>query len=210
MAEYDDDERHLTPTMPPWGLATSPTLLEQAAPTDPLVLKAFRDRRYINLHYSALGQVAAMWAQFEATVDQWLWDFAGLQDEVGLCFTGQMIGPNPRARAFIALVRHLGADPAKWDKTLNTFAKDAGRLGGQRNRILHDVWRMDKPETPYRREATAERRVKYLDLHVPTADVLAKAQEIADFTTAFQEKIAIPLFHELRPSPGTTQQAPGR
>src|SRR5215207_91035 len=100
---------------------------------DPKIVAVVTDRNVGDTHYAAIGRVAAGWAYFEAVIDTWLHQFAGLRPEVGVCFTGQMIGPGPRINAFIALVLHLGAHD-RWVKPLNQFAERARLLGDKRNR----------------------------------------------------------------------------
>ena len=66
------------------------------SPPDPTILQAMVDARATNHHYSAIGQVAASYAYFEANVDEWIWVLMDIHDDVGVCLTGQMIGPRPR------------------------------------------------------------------------------------------------------------------
>jgi hypothetical protein len=139
-------------------------------PTDPIVLKAFNNGRLANQHYAAIGRVAAQWARFEVTMDLWLTAFAGVPPEVGICFTGQMLGPRARVDAFIALVRHLGA-PDRFNQPLEDLARAIQGLGEQRNRAVHDVWDLNDAAEPHRVERTARRKVRALAVHVPTKDL---------------------------------------
>jgi hypothetical protein len=179
-----------------------PTALEQLPPTDPEIIHKFDAQRTANIHYSAIGRVAAAFARFESTVDYWLWEFSGVGSSVGVCFTGQMIGPRPRVDAFIALVKFFGAK-RKWNTKFDELSKDATALGEQRNRAVHDVWDMTIPDKPQRIEATAKKSVRYLMVHVPTEELLTLEVHIIDLNSRFDD-VAMQLADELLPSAETT------
>ena len=170
--------------------------------TDPAITKAFKDNRSRNAHYSAIGQVAANWAYFEGVIDTWLAIFADVETEVGVCFTGQMIGPNPRLNAFIALVRHRGAK-RKWNKQLEQLALDVTKLAEQRNRAVHDVWDLSEAEDPRRLEVTARKTVRVVHVHVPTEDLRRLAKYIDALRQKFDD-IAEGIFNEMHLSPHTS------
>jgi hypothetical protein len=176
------------------------TVLGSLPPTDPAILKAFRNGRLVHQHYAAIGQVAALWAYFESVVDFWLVTFAGLEPEVGVCFTAQMSGTRGRINGFIALVRHLGAGE-RWDKQLTTLADDTRGLADQRNRAVHDVWDLSEAESPQRREASAQRRVRILKIHVSTEDIRRLAGQIDALRRRFDD-VADNIFTEIHTSPG--------
>jgi hypothetical protein len=175
------------------------SLLESLPPTDPAVLKTIEDARRGNIHFAAIGRVAALWAHFEALIDAWLMTFSGLEEEISVCFTGQMLGSRPRVDAFIALVRQLGAD-RKWVGVLEAFAKDVQGLQEQRNRAIHDVWQMTDTERPQRREASARRVVRILSIHVPTRELIALAGNIDKLRERF-DAIAQEILSGLSASP---------
>jgi hypothetical protein len=177
-------------------------LLESMPPTDPAVLKAFADDRARNLHYSAIGQVAACWSYFEAVIDTWLMAFADVAPRIGVCFTSQMLGSRPRIDAFIALVRCLGAHE-KWPKVLEAFAKDVQGLSEQRNRAVHDVWDLSESSMPHRFEASAKRRLRIAKIHVPTESLLRLARHIEALRERLDD-LGSEIFTELRASRDTT------
>ena len=80
---------------------------------------AFENARLREAHYSAIGQVAAAWSFFESTLDFWLMVYAGLEVEIGACFTGHMFGSRPRIEGFIALARYLGAAKSNCSPPIN-------------------------------------------------------------------------------------------
>jgi hypothetical protein len=145
-------------------------------------------------HYAAIGRVAAQWAEFEALVDGWALLFAGVTTEVGVCFTGQMIGPRPRLDAFIALARHF-CPKSKHLKPLEDFAKDIVGLAEQRNRAVHDVWELTDPQQPQRYEATAKKTVRVLKIHVPTSKLLRLVENIKNKRDEFN-KLAHLVWYE--------------
>lgn len=171
-----------------------PSLLSEARAA-PGAVKGMQDAQLQHRHYSAIGQVAAAWAYFEAIIDTWLIHFAEVKFEIGVCFTAQMVGPRPRMDSFIALTRHLGANK-KWNKILEDFAKDVQKLAEQRNRAVHDVWELSEPATPHRLEATARRSLRIMPVHVPTEELMNLTRNIYDLHQRFED-IASEIFTDL-------------
>ena len=167
-----------------------------SAQADPKEIERIMGAQLKSVHYQAVGRIAAAWAYFESIIDYWLHDAAGIDEQTGVCLTAQMIGPRPRTDAYIALVKHKGADK-KWYKILEDFAKDAQGLGEQRNGAIHDVWDLDEPKTPKRREATARRALRVLDVHTPTRDLLDLESAIHDLWWRFEMDIAMKISGEL-------------
>jgi hypothetical protein len=185
---------------PPGGSPRS--LLADLPPTNPAVIKAFKNSRLANQHYAAIGRVAASWARFEVTIDLWLTEFAGIPLEVGICFTGQMVGPRARVDAFIALVRHMGAD-AKLVKQLNKLAPEIEAAGRQRNRAVHDVWELSDATTPLRVERTAFKTLRALSVHVPTEELQQFELQVIELDTRFAV-LAVQIWDQLHASRDTT------
>jgi hypothetical protein len=152
--------------------------------TDPSVLQAITDAKISNAHYSAIGQVAANWAFLEIVIDSWLWALIDRPPLLGVCLTAQMLGSRPRVDAFIALVRQLGARK-NWNDDLEALAKDIVGLSEQRNRAVHDIWDMREPTQPIRREASARRTVRLINIHVPTDELLALGENIKALAVRF-------------------------
>jgi hypothetical protein len=177
------------------------SLLSGAPTTDPGELRAWEAARLGNLHYSAIGQIAAQWAYFEAIIDSWLISYARIEPKVGICFTAQMIGLRPRLDAFIALAKHLGADK-RWNQTLEDFARDANGLSQQRNRAVHDVWELTDPTSPHRWEATAQRSLRYLKHDVSTEELRKLVDNIIKLQARFDD-MAATIFSGLHTLPDT-------
>src|SRR6185437_10565393 len=166
----------------------SPTLLESLPRTDPAVLREMEATRVGQIHYAAIGRVAAAWSRFEFDIDGWNMAFAGLSDEVSACFTAQVFGSRGRADCFIALVRHFGGSEKwfkKWLRRLEDFSKEVQALGEQRNRAIHDVWQLDDPSEPHRLEVTARRALKIVRVHVPTRELLDLEAKILNLDARF-------------------------
>jgi hypothetical protein len=172
-----------------------PSLLESIPPTDADVLKALEDVRLTNKHYAAIGMVAAQWAYFEAVIDTWLHSFANVTTEVGVCFTGQLLGPRSRIDAFIALVRHSGCAPS-WNAKLDAFAQNTTGLAEQRNRAVHDVWMLDDPAKPVRVEASARKKLRIVPVSVSTDDLRQLMINIRQHQRRFDE-MATSIFNEI-------------
>jgi hypothetical protein len=190
----------------PIELGQMTTVLSSLPPTDPATLKAFRNGRLAHQHYAAIGRVAAMWARFEVTIDLWLIEFAGVPPEVGICFTGQLLGPRARVDAFMALARHLGAAD-RFNKPLEKLATAVQGLGEQRNRAVHDVWELQDAAEPLRLERTAKRKLRALAVHVPTKELHKLEWQISRLDMEFAV-LAAQIWHQLHASPGKPQSDP--
>jgi hypothetical protein len=176
-----------------------PTFFDDVPATDPTIIKKMQDARISNQHYSAIGQVAASWAYFEAVVDTWICNFMEVKPEIAVCATAQMIGPRSRIDAFISLVRIRGSK-SKWNEDLEQFAKYATILSEQRNRAVHDIWDLTQPDHPLRREATAGKTVRMLAIHEPTEKLLDLVKNICELVSHFDD-IATTIFNEIHSSP---------
>ena len=57
-------------------------------------------------HYTAIGEVAALWAIFEANLDMTIWGMIGIVErEKAICITSQIAGTARKLDAIIALLR---------------------------------------------------------------------------------------------------------
>lgn len=99
----------------------------------------------------------------------------------------------------------MGATQEQWGALEEFATKKVTGLSEQRNRAIHDVWHLTNPKTPIRFEATANRVVRYLTIHVPTADLARLAQNIDNLSVEF-DILANDIFLSLHPSPDTGPQ----
>ena len=174
------------------------TLLERVPDTDPAVLQALIDARVSNKHYSAIGQVAAAWGYFEAIIDTWIGALFDRPFQMVACLTAQLIGHRSRIEAFIALVRVLGSR-SKWNDDLEAFAKRVTGVAELRNRTVHDLWDLNNPSKPTRREVTAKRTLRVADVHVSTKELLSLTKTIYALASDF-DNMASSIFTELHSS----------
>jgi len=93
------------------------------------------DHPYLQL----IGRVASEWTHFEHILDQIIWALAGIDENIAICITGQMIGATLRFKAIDALGKHLGISQELLTKT-NRLKNDNYAVVEGRNRIVHDPW----------------------------------------------------------------------
>jgi hypothetical protein len=86
----------------------------------------------------AVGYISTTWAALERSIDELTWELAGTTPEMGACITAQMIGPGPRLKALLSLVREWKTDEITLAK-FHRFAKSVESLGAKRNRYAHDT-----------------------------------------------------------------------
>jgi hypothetical protein len=125
-------------------------------------------------YYMAIGHIGVAWADFEFALNDAIWELANVDRAAGTCMTAQLIGPAPRFRCLIALLKARRTPQALLD-LFNTMSRDAGSLAAKRNRYLHDPIAL-QPETGvvYRIEATAEKSLRLGGIPVD----LAKLSEL--------------------------------
>jgi hypothetical protein len=129
-------------------------------------------------HFAAVGRVASNWSLLELDIDGFAWELAGIDSEIGACFTAQVSGSARKFDALLALSEHLGV-PAPVVSKLRKLAKtDAMALAEKRNRVVHDPWLIIRHGHGGRLEVTARRTVRTEIVTVPTSNVLELAQEI--------------------------------
>lgn len=75
-----------------WLFGIDPTLLEQVPRSKESDLLRINNSRLIDVHYAALGRVAAAWSSFEALIDGATASMAHLDAQVATCLTAQMMG----------------------------------------------------------------------------------------------------------------------
>ena len=93
----------------------------------------------INEHLEGIGRVAAILSHLDFYVNEMIWELANVERTAGACLTAQVLGPNPRCKALVALMRFRGANQKLIDNA-NSLASRYCGLGDRRNRIVHDVW----------------------------------------------------------------------
>ncbi|HTT82794.1 MAG TPA: hypothetical protein VMF67_04890 [Rhizomicrobium sp.] len=113
-------------------------------------------------HYTRVGRVASAWARFEYEIDSVIWTYACREDERGACLTAQYIGPGPRFKALIALVRLEDGVSEESVNALCKLAEESGQIASRRNRIVHDSWMWGSESYQVGRfEVTADKRLRF-------------------------------------------------
>lgn len=118
-----------------------------------------------------VGRLTTMWAAFERHLDGLVWEMLDVHAHVGACLTAQMIGPGPRIRALIALA---GVKRVEQEiiKKLHNIGARAEKLGGQRNRYIHDTVGIGTLSNAVKRhEITANKKLRFEQLPVDLNDV---------------------------------------
>ena len=140
-------------------------------------------------HYAAIGRVATSWGYFEAQIDNWSHHFAGVEPDIGVCFTSQILGPRGKIDALMALIR-LNDLSEKDEKVLKAFQGKIIGLAEQRNRTVHDWWPLNDPHSPQRLEATARGKLKLEMVSMSTADVAHLSENIEKLHSEMDELVS--------------------
>jgi hypothetical protein len=140
-----------------------------------------------NEHYIAIAKVVSNWATFELMIASSLWILAGVDDDPGACLTAQIPNGARLLDAFIALVRLRGGDDTLI-RQINKFAEATQKLNLKRNRVVHDPWVAEVGTgRPHRVEISAAKRLIFEYQHVPTDELNALVDAIADHSNRFDE-----------------------
>jgi hypothetical protein len=108
----------------------------------------------------ALGHVANGWSEYEHLINNFIWELANVEKIAGACITSQMIGPGPRFRCLLALLKFRNAPQGLIDG-FNSHHTDAEKISRQRNRYMHDPILLDHETGQVKRmEITADKHVK--------------------------------------------------
>lgn len=97
------------------------------------------DHPSLHSHYALAGQLSAVWAHIEFTLDATIWEMSGSVGSTGPSITAQMLGVRPRAHAITAILRGFGA-PENLIGKVDSFSQESYKVGHRRNRAIHDVW----------------------------------------------------------------------
>lgn len=132
-----------------------------------------------------IGRLALAWAEFEFNLNDAIWELANVERMTGTCMTSQLIGPGPRYRCLVALLRLRNTPQDIIDK-INSLSSDAESLGRQRNRFLHDPMVMDTTTKKLlRMETTADRKVRHGLIPVETKEIEELSLAIDQINNAF-------------------------
>jgi hypothetical protein len=148
-------------------------------------------------HYAAIGKVASNWAVLERLIDSAIWGLSGADDEEGACLTAQLGSIGRRLDAFNSLIRlRKGSDELM--SQINTFTRKANEAARRRNRIIHDPWVAERHTlVPHRFQITADPVPVFRYKVMPTDEVIAVVEEIADLINEFDRLVREVVIREL-------------
>lgn len=138
-----------------------------AQPSEPVVTAEFEP------FVRALGVLSLSWSQVEYHLNDFIWFLTNLNRQFGACITAQLIGPGPRIRSIVALMKLRGVSD-DLIKEFNSLSADIESAGRQRNRWAHDqlLWHHVQKKMA-RFEITADRIPKFIAQPTEPADIHA-------------------------------------
>jgi hypothetical protein len=138
-------------------------------------------------YFTAIGKLANAYSQLEFSVNDAIWELANVARSAGVCMTAQMIGPGPRNRCLLALLKFRNAPQALIDE-FNLVGKAIEKVAARRNRYVHDPISFNPGTGEIQRmEATADKHIRY-GFMVAEIGALAKlADDIEGATDAFDQ-----------------------
>lgn len=86
-----------------------------------------------------IGRLALAWAEFEFNLNDAIWELANVERMTGTCMTSQLIGPGPRYRCLVALLRLRNTPQDIIDK-INSLSSDANHLVGNAIAFSMILW----------------------------------------------------------------------
>jgi len=138
-------------------------------------------------YFTAIGRVANAYSQLEFKMNDAIWELANVARSAGVCMTAQMIGPAPRNRCLLALLKFRKASEA----LITEFNKIGTKIEGvaaRRNRYVHDPFVL-KPDTGQivRMESTANKIIRYGFMNAEVDDLKRLATDIDTLADEFDE-----------------------
>ena len=88
-------------------------------------------------YFTAIGKVANAYSQLEFSMNDAIWELANVARSAGVCMTAQMIGPGPRNRCLLALLK-FRESPKALIEDFNAVARKIEGIAARRNRYVHD------------------------------------------------------------------------
>lgn len=124
-------------------------------------------------HAAAIARAISAWAKIEFEIDEFIWQLAQLEPNVGACLTTQFPGVVARMNALISLARQQKVNKARIGR-LNKFKTLATALADERNRLVHDPWLFGyNSKKLYRLHKTAREHLEYEYKVVTEAELTA-------------------------------------
>jgi hypothetical protein len=160
-------------------------------------------------YHTAIGRLANAYAELEYSMNDAIWELSNVERKIGASITAQMIGPGPRTRCLLSLLKLRDA-PATIVEAFNKITKDIEGLAGQRNRYVHDPLVIDRDADQVKRvEITANRILRFEFINEEVEKINQLASEIMVATGRFADLYARAV-DESPPWPRTQfSQSPG-
>jgi len=147
-------------------------------------------------YFTAVGKVANAYSQLEFSVNDAIWDLANVSRSAGVCMTAQMIGPAPRSRCLLALLKFRGASQTLLDE-FNVISKKMEKVAAKRNRYVHDPVVMESDTGKLARmEATADKHIRYGFMAEEVSDLINLTMEIDEVSHEF-DRLYVRALREL-------------
>ena len=127
---------------------------------------------------AAIGRAITAWAILEHSINEMIWELAGVEKEPGACITSQLTSVARRMDALISLARLQKISEPTISK-FNKFKQKAGALAEQRNRIAHDPWFYGfDSKNHYRLQVTAKSTLDFAYKPMTEEDLLKIEKDI--------------------------------
>jgi hypothetical protein len=138
-------------------------------------------------YFTAIGKLANAYSQLEFSVNDAIWELANVARSAGVCMTAQMIGPGPRNRCLLALLKFRKAPQTLLDE-FNVVSRKMKKVAAHRNRYVHDPMTFN-PETRQIQcmEATADNHIRYGFMATEIGELTKLAADIEEVADAFDE-----------------------
>ena len=153
-------------------------------------------------YFTAIGKAANTYSHLEFSMNDAIWELANVARSAGVRMTAQMIGPGPRNRCLLALLKFRGASQSLIDD-FNKIGRDIEKLGARSNRYIHDPMALDRQKGQIRRlEATADKHVRYDFIDTEVEELTKLIEDINEVDDAFDD-LYLRAVAELPPWPRT-------
>ena len=138
-------------------------------------------------YFTAIGRVANAYSQLEFKMNDAIWELANVARSAGVCMTAQMIGPAPRNRCLLALLKFRNASEALITE-FNKIGKKIEGVAARRNTYVHDPFVL-VPDTGkiLRMESTADKTIRYGFMDAEIDDLKQLVTDIDTIANEFDE-----------------------
>lgn len=154
-------------------------------------------------HLQAIGMVAVEWSYLEHIIDDSIWQYAKIDDDIGRCFTTHMSVPMRIDVLKSLFFEHFG-NSEKY-KALSKIAKDIkDTVSPLRNKIVHSPWLEpeNNQDAAQYLSVSARGQLKTTVLPMDVAEIRQAAETIEDYGNR------LVYFVDTNPPPPSSSQTP--